>query len=126
MKKELFILVMLTSMALTASVGQARAITEPSPSEVQNLINYSDSGFSKKIIFQGKGYTILLFAFQKGQQLKPHTIDVDAFVHILEGSATVVIDGREQQVAAGEMVILPKGLSHALTAPQDFKMLLVK
>lgn len=126
MKKELLILVMLMTMALATPVAQARATTEPGAARVQGLINYSDSGFSKKVIFQGTGYTVLLFAFQQGQQLKPHTIDVDAFVHILEGTATVVIDGGKQQVTAGEMIILPKGLSHALNAPQDFKMLLVK
>ncbi|PLX47346.1 MAG: cupin domain-containing protein [Desulfobulbaceae bacterium] len=126
MKKELLILVILMAMALVTPVAQARASMEPGAARVQGLINYSDSAFSKKVIFQGPGYTVLLFAFQQGQQLKPHTIDVDAFVHILEGTATVVIDGGKQQVTAGEMIILPKGLSHALSAPQDFKMLLVK
>jgi quercetin dioxygenase-like cupin family protein len=38
----------------------------------------------------------------------------------------VEIDGKEFEVAAGEKISLPKNLSHALTAKENFKMLLVK
>lgn len=89
-------------------------------------IDYADHGFVKKPIFKGENYTILLFAFQKGQELKAHTIPIDAFVQILEGAAVVVIDGKEYEVKAGEKISLPKNLSHALIAREDFKMLLVK
>jgi quercetin dioxygenase-like cupin family protein len=89
-------------------------------------IQYSEASFTKKPIFKGENYTILLFAFQKGQRLNPHTIPIDAFVQILEGSAMVEIDGKEFEVAAGEKISLPKNLSHALTAKENFKMLLVK
>ena len=97
--------------------------------DIANLsqaIDYSDQGFAKKPIFKGEKYVILLFAFQKGQELKPHTITIDAFVQILEGTAIVVIDGKEYEVATGEKIALPKNLSHALVAKENFKMLLVK
>ena len=89
-------------------------------------IQYSDHGFAKKPIFKGENYVILLFAFQKGQQLKTHTIPIDAFIQVLEGRATVDIDGQEYEVAAGEKITLPKNLSHGLTAKENFKILLVK
>ena len=97
--------------------------------DVANLaqaIDYSELGFAKKPIFKGDSYVILLFAFKKGQELKAHTIPIDAFVQILEGSAIVLIDGKEHAVAAGEKISLPKNLSHALVARENFKMLLVK
>lgn len=93
---------------------------------LSQAINYSEQGFSKKPIFKGKNYVILLFAFQKGQKLKAHTIPIDAFIQILEGRALVIIDGKEHEVGAGEKINLPKNLSHALTAQENFKMLLVK
>lgn len=96
---------------------------------VANLIEaiqYSDDGFAKKPIFKGENYVILLFAFQKGQRLNAHTIPIDAFIQVLEGSAAVEIDGKEYEVAAGEKISLPKNLPHALTAKENFKMLLVK
>ncbi|MGV1098586.1 cupin domain-containing protein [Thiovibrio sp. JS02] len=97
--------------------------------EVVNLrqaIQYSDQAFVKKPIFTGENYLIILFAFAKGQRLEAHTVPVDAFVQVLEGTATVVIDGKEYEVAAGEKISLPKNLPHALAAKENFKMLLVK
>ena len=89
-------------------------------------IQYSEQAFTKKPIFKGENYVIILFAFKKGQHLKTHTIPIDAFVQVLEGTATVIIDGKECEVATGEKISLPKNLSHALTAKENFKMLLVK
>lgn len=93
---------------------------------LSQAIQYSEGGFTKKPIFKGENYVILLFAFQKGQQLKPHTIPIDAFIQVLEGTATVDIDGQEYEVGAGEKITLPKNLSHGLTAKENFKILLVK
>jgi len=61
-----------------------------------------------------------------GLGLEPHTLPIDAFVHILEGTATVIINGKEHTVQAGQNISLPKDLPHGLTAYENFKMLLVK
>lgn len=123
----------MTCLAGFLLVAPTFALAEKeSPLAGQNVANltetiqYSDDSFTKKPIFKGENYVILLFAFQKGQRLNPHTIPIDAFVQVLEGSATVEIDGKEYVVAAGEKISLPKNLSHALTAKENFKMLLVK
>ena len=94
--------------------------------KLTETIQYSAEHFAKKPIFKGENYDIILFAFQKGQRLETHTIPIVAFVQILEGNAIVEIDGKEYEVAAGEKIALPKNLSHALTAKENFKMLLVK
>ena len=122
----------LTGLFLLSSVALTHGNTQENPLDKQGVFNlteaiqYSDQGFSKKLIFKGDNYVILLFAFQKGQRLKAHTISIDAFIQILEGSAMVDIDGKEYEVKTGEKIALPKNLSHALTAKENFKMLLVK
>ena len=115
-------------LVVPASVLAAKE-SQPAKHNVANLteaIQYSDKSYTKMVIFKGENYVILLFAFQKGQRLNAHTIPIDAFVQVLEGSALVAIDGKEHEVAAGEKISLPKNLSHALTAKENFKMLLVK
>lgn len=126
-------LFLMTCLAGLLLVAPASVLAEKeSPSAWHNVVNlteaiqYSDESFTKKVIFKGENYVILLFAFQKGQRLNAHTIPIDAFVQVLEGSAMVEIDGKEHKVAAGEKISLPKNLSHALTAKENFKMLLVK
>lgn len=120
----------LTGLLLAAPVlvqaGEENPVVRQDVVNLAQAIHYSDQSFAKKPIFKGENYVIILFAFQKGQQLEAHTIPVDAFIQVLEGSALVDIDGKEYEVAAGEKISLPKNLSHALTAKENFKMLLVK
>lgn len=129
MKKHFICFLLILALGLSAAApGHAGANPAliPAGQDLKALIDYRDTGLAKRIIFQGKGYTILLFAFRQGQELQAHTIPIDAFVQVLEGKARVLIDGREQEVRAGEMIVLPGNLSHALRADEDFKMLLVK
>ena len=117
---------LLLAAPLAALAGNENQLAEGDVAKLTEAIDYSADGFTKKPIFKGEDYVILLFAFQKGQQLKTHTIPIDAFIQVLEGSAVVEIDSKEYVVAAGEKISLPKNLSHALTAKENFKMLLVK
>lgn len=121
MKK--LILVCLAGLFLAAP---ATVMADADIAKLTESINYSDQGFNKKPIFKGEKYDIILFAFRKGQQLPPHTIPIDAFIQVLEGTAVVIIDDKSYEVKAGEKITLPKNLSHALTAKENFKMLLVK
>ncbi|MBU0680789.1 MAG: cupin domain-containing protein [Proteobacteria bacterium] len=117
---------LLLSAPISVLAGKESQLAGQDVANLTEAIAYSAEGFVKKPIFKGENYVILLFAFQKGQRLEAHTIAIDAFVQVLEGSALVAIDGKEYVVAAGEKISLPKNLSHALTAKEDFKMLLVK
>jgi quercetin dioxygenase-like cupin family protein len=79
---------------------------------------------SKTLIKKEIG-NITLFAFDQGQGLSEHTAPFDAVVHILDGKAEITIGGQPQTVTAGEMLIMPANISHALHAVEPFKMLLV-
>ncbi|MGD9107293.1 MAG: cupin domain-containing protein, partial [Desulfobacterales bacterium] len=68
---------------------------------------------------------INLFAFDKGQGLSEHTAPFDAVVYILDGTAEITIGGQTQNVSAGELLIMPANIAHALQAKVPFKMLLV-
>ena len=49
----------------------------------------------------------------------------DAMVLVVEGAATLVIGGTPVVARAGELVIMPAGVPHALRAEERFKMLLI-
>jgi quercetin dioxygenase-like cupin family protein len=88
------------------------------------LVEYStDSIVSKTIIDKPVG-TITLFAFDAGQGLSEHQAPYDAFVQIVEGSAVLVIGGKDVPAKAGEIVIMPANVPHAVQAKEKFKMLL--
>ena len=85
--------------------------------------NQNGSVVSKTLIKKEKG-NITLFAFDQGQGLSEHTAPFDAFVQILEGEAELVIGGESLFPKAGDSVVMPAGIPHAVKAPRPFKMLL--
>jgi len=89
-----------------------------------SLVEYAaDSIVSKTILDKSVG-TITLFAFDKGQKLSEHTAPYDAVVQVLDGSAQLTIGGKDVRVLAGEIIIMPANVQHAVAAEERFKMLL--
>ncbi|MFQ5605399.1 MAG: cupin domain-containing protein [bacterium] len=91
---------------------------------LNELINYQDGSVVSRTIIKKPTGTVTLFAFAKGQGLSEHTAPFDALVHLLEGAAEVIIAGQSFHLQEGEMIILPANRPHALTATDNFKMLL--
>jgi len=88
------------------------------------LVEYAENSVVSKTILDKPVGTITLFAFDKGQRLSEHQTPFDAVVQIIEGSAILTIDGEEKEVSAGEIIIMPGNVPHAVVAEENFKMLL--
>lgn len=89
------------------------------------LVDYSaDSIVSKTILDKSVG-TITLFAFDRGQKLSEHTAPFDAVVQVLDGKANLTIEGDGVEVSAGQIIIMPANVPHAVAAEEKFKMLLI-
>jgi quercetin dioxygenase-like cupin family protein len=69
--------------------------------------------------------TITLFAFDAGQGLSEHQTPYDAFVHVIDGVGTLRIGGKDVVAKAGDVVVMPANIPHAVHATERFKMLLV-
>lgn len=94
-------------------------------SELAGLVAHNDDAIVSRTLMNKKTGSVTLFAFDAGQRLSEHTSPFDALVHVLEGTAQVVIGGEAHDVAAGQVVLMPANVPHAVNAPQSFKMLLV-
>jgi len=91
---------------------------------LEQLIEYAaDSVVSKTLLDKPVG-TLTLFAFDAGQRLSEHTAPFDAVVQVVDGEGVVTIDGTEHIVGAGQLIIMPANIPHAVTAKKRFKMLL--
>ena len=89
------------------------------------LAPYAASSVVSTTLAKTGGGTLTLFAFDEGQELSEHTAPFDAVVLVLEGTAEIVVAGRSIPASAGQAVLLPADVPHAVRAPQRFKMLLV-
>lgn len=88
-------------------------------------IDYADGSVVSKILLKKDIGNITLFSFDAGQGLSEHMAPFDAVVQVLDGQAEITIGGEKHKVKAGEMLIMPANVPHALHAHQRFKMLLV-
>ena len=88
-------------------------------------IDFVEGGVASKQVIKNKGGSITLFAFSQGEGLSEHKAPFDAFVNVLEGVAEIRIDKEHHTLKAGEMIIMPANIPHALNATTDFKMLLI-
>lgn len=97
------------------------------PSTVHSLLGlvaYGEGAVVSRTLVAGAAGTVTLFAFDAGQELSEHSAPFDALAQVLEGEADITIAGISHRVGAGELVLMPANVPHALSAPVAFKMLL--
>ncbi len=93
--------------------------------DMAGLVDYQAGAVVSRTIIEKDTGTVTLFAFGEGQGLSEHTTPYDALVHVIDGAAEVTIGGQANTVRAGEMIIMPADVPHAVDAAENFKMLLV-
>jgi len=92
--------------------------------EPADLAAYQDDAIVSRVLLKGGTGNVTLFAFDVGQELSEHTAPFEALVHVLDGRAEVRIAGQPFELAAGQMIVLPADVPHALRAVEPFRMLL--
>jgi quercetin dioxygenase-like cupin family protein len=92
--------------------------------KLASLVDYAADSIVSKTMLDKPAGTITLFAFDKGQKLSEHTAPYDAVVQIVDGSAQLTIGGLGVVASAGEIIIMPANVPHAVNAGEKFKMLL--
>ena len=87
-------------------------------------IDYAGKAVVSKHVLKKETGNISLFAFDKGEELSEHAAPFDAVVFIVDGKADIIIDGHSNILDAGETIVMPANIPHALKAVEQFKMVL--
>ena len=90
----------------------------------QEKVEYSTEGIVSKRVLDRPVGNVTLFAFDKGQRLSTHSAPFDAMVQVMEGKAEIVINEQPFNLEAGDTIIMPAGIPHAVNATEKFKMVL--
>jgi quercetin dioxygenase-like cupin family protein len=88
------------------------------------VIEYSSNGIISKRILELKTGNVSLFSFDEGQRLSEHSAPFDALVQVIDGEAEITINRESHTLTAGESIIMPANIPHAVNAVNKFKMLL--
>lgn len=88
------------------------------------LAAYAEGSVVSRALINRKTGSVTVFAFDKGESLSEHSAPFDALVHVLDGEAEITVGGTPHRVKAGQMILMPSGVPHALKAVERFKMTL--
>ena len=78
-----------------------------------------------KTLVQNRAVSTTLFAFSKGEEISTHDSNGDALVMVMEGTGEFTVGGTKHTLKAGQALVMPAQIPHAVYAPEDFKMMLI-
>jgi quercetin dioxygenase-like cupin family protein len=93
--------------------------------DLAGLVQYADGAIVSRTLADSPGGTVTVFAFDSGQALSEHSAPFDAMVIVLDGRAELTIGGSAVAASAGQIVVMPANVPHAVRALGRFKMLLI-
>ena len=92
--------------------------------ELEDLIDYQEGAVVSRTLVDKDEVTLTVFAFDDNQTLSEHTAPHDALLQVLDGTAKVIIDGKDYILEEGETIVMPADIPHAVEAETRFKMFL--
>ena len=104
--------------------GKMKNIRKAEVIKLPQEIQYQDGQIVSKTLVQNDHVSLTLFAFEKGEEISTHAAGGDAMVTVLEGAGRFTIDGKVHILQAGESIVMPAGIPHAVYGEERFKMLL--
>lgn len=91
----------------------------------KELVPYADGSIVSKTLFDKQAGSLTLFSIAEGQGIKEHKSMYDATIHVIDGEGLFNVAGKEYTVAAGQGLIMPANIEHAVMPGKAFKMLLI-
>lgn len=83
-------------------------------------------GIVSRAVLTAPGLRLTLFHFAAGQELSEHTSKARALVQVLSGTCLFSFGGTTRLLKPGDLLHLPPGAPHAVSATEPFSMLLTQ
>jgi quercetin dioxygenase-like cupin family protein len=81
-------------------------------------------GHRQKTLYKHAGRTIAIFAMAPGGELAEHSADGTVSIEPVEGELTVSVDGKEQTLGPGDLVVMQPRTQHAVRSSGQSAFLL--
>ena len=91
---------------------------------LKDQVAYQPGQVVSKTLAQNDAVSVTLFAFEKGEEIGTHDSKGDAMVTVLDGVGEFTVGGIKHVCKAGEALVMPATIPHAVYAVERFKMLL--
>jgi quercetin dioxygenase-like cupin family protein len=81
-------------------------------------------GITSRALYNDDDTRVVIFGFDKGEELSEHTASMPALLQILEGEATLTFGGEVREASAGSWAYMEANLPHSVFAKTPVVMLL--
>lgn len=92
--------------------------------KLADLVSYQEGQVVSKTLVQNASVSLTLFAFAEGEEISTHASHGDAMVFVIDGFAEITVGEEKFTLAAGETIVMPAEVPHAVYAPQKMKFML--
>lgn len=89
---------------------------------LKDLVEYQEGQVVSQTLVQNSLISMTIFSFDKGEEISTHAAGGDAMVTVLEGTGRFTVGGEVFVLNAGETLIMPKDIPHAVYGEERFKM----
>ena len=87
-----------------------------------DLVDYQPGQVVSRTLVQNNKVSVTIFSFDKGEEISTHASGGDAMVTVLEGTGRFTVGEEVFVLEAGETLIMPKDIPHAVFGQERFKM----
>lgn len=92
---------------------------------LRDQVEYHPGQVVSKTLVQNETVSMTVFSFDKGEEISTHAAGGDAMVTVLEGKGRFTVGDEVFYLVAGETLIMPKNIPHAVYGEERFKMQLI-
>ena len=93
--------------------------------KLKELVDYQEGQVVSKTLVQNDYVSMTIFSFDQGEEISTHAAGGDAMVTVLEGTGRFTVGGEVFHLSAGETLVMPKDIPHAVFGVTRFKMQLI-
>ena len=93
--------------------------------QLKDLVEYQDGQVVSRTLVQNDYVSMTLFSFDKDEEISTHAAGGDAMVTVREGTGRFTVGGEVFILSAGDTLIMPKDIPHAVYGQERFRMQLV-
>ena len=92
--------------------------------QLKERIDYPESGVLSKVIWKNEFCQYSLFCLAADTEISEHTSTRNATIQAIEGSGSLVLNGKPILLAPGVFTFIPANAPHALQATSNLAFLL--
>jgi quercetin dioxygenase-like cupin family protein len=92
--------------------------------DLDAMIEFASDGIVSKTVVDEPRTKVVLFAMETGQSLSEHTASMPASIHVLQGTASLLLGTERHDAPPGTWVYMPAHLNHAVDAVDNVVFLL--